>query len=386
MGSSASPVASTSVSPTRASRPTSASARSCSPSPTSTSTPSRARRSRPTRPASVAASSASPARSTSGRWGRSRRRRTTTAPPARTAASGRARPPTRCTTTRPRRRRRWCLTRASATARATWSPSAARPTQPRSSSRCRTRRTPTSGWAETDSLAPSEGEEIDPSAPDWVSGTVYSEGDEVVYQGSHYKARRTTAAPATTPNNNLDDWVGLSSGGSAQGSADEVASGNDSANGAPGFKNVLMGTTAAAAPAWAPSTAYSAGQDRSLQRPSLPGQDGRARHRHGHPDSRPRELGGLRERSTSATTSVQLAGQRPHDLVLGRDRVEGADRFRRDRRAHPGHPGAGRHVRGGARHDRRRRQRADPRQRQGRGPRARGCRRRWVRRVSAWQS
>ena len=113
---------------------------------------------------------------------------------------------------------------------------------------------------ETDSLAASEGEEIDPSAPDWVSGTVYSEGDEVVYQGSHYKARRTTAAPTQTPNENLDDWVGLSSGGSAQGSADEVASGNDSSNGAPGFKNVLMGTTAAAAPAWAPSTAYPQGK------------------------------------------------------------------------------------------------------------------------------
>jgi hypothetical protein len=80
-----------------------------------------------------------------------------------------------------------------------------------------------------------------------------------VYAGNHYKARRTTVATTTAPNNNLDDWLGISGGGSAQGSADEVASGNDSDNGAPGFKNVLKGTTAPAPAAWSSTAEYAEG-------------------------------------------------------------------------------------------------------------------------------
>src|SRR5262249_16605871 len=57
----------------------------------------------------------------------------------------------------------------------------------------------------------------------------------------------------------LTDWVGISKGGSAQGSGDQAASGKD-VNGAPGYEHVLNGTTdtSAAGPAWLSSSNYSA--------------------------------------------------------------------------------------------------------------------------------
>ncbi len=112
---------------------------------------------------------------------------------------------------------------------------------------------------------------------DWNASTYYHRGDVVrdTFDGKYYGVRGSADGPCvvsgpasdcatvgTRPTSNSAQWQTATKGGqSAQGSADEVASGEDSDNGAPGFKNVLMGSSAPAeADAWAPSTAYGAGK------------------------------------------------------------------------------------------------------------------------------
>ena len=97
---------------------------------------------------------------------------------------------------------------------------------------------------------------------DWNTSTTYSEGDVVFdTDGNQYIARVDDPSHVSTenPKNNPNQWNGVSGGGSAQGSADEAASGEDSANGAPGFKSVLMGTQAPEAPLWVSGTEYGSG-------------------------------------------------------------------------------------------------------------------------------
>ena len=70
-----------------------------------------------------------------------------------------------------------------------------------------------------------------------------------------------TATVGTAPSANLAQWQTATKGGSsAQGSADQVASGNDASDDEPGYKSVLMGSSAPAAPAWVSGTEYAAGK------------------------------------------------------------------------------------------------------------------------------
>src|SRR5437773_6340295 len=97
----------------------------------------------------------------------------------------------------------------------------------------------------------------------WSSGFAYAEGDQVFDTDGNRYQRQHVEPPATFnaskhPKDNADQWHGFTKGGSGQGSADEAAPGNDE-NGAPGYKNILMGSAAPAPSAWVSGTAYLAG-------------------------------------------------------------------------------------------------------------------------------
>src|SRR4029077_2610027 len=117
---------------------------------------------------------------------------------------------------------------------------------------------------ETDALAsqtPPAGTDKGP----WSSITAYNKNDIVKgSDGSKYQAVKSNTGedPTLAANNGAGgDWTGYSGAGSssAQGSADETPAGNKDSDGAPGYKNVLMGTSASGPSAWVSGTTYHAG-------------------------------------------------------------------------------------------------------------------------------
>src|SRR6266849_4521046 len=118
---------------------------------------------------------------------------------------------------------------------------------------------------DTNSLqgAPSPG----PDRGLWQASHAYAQGDVVEDKDApadpanlqHYRAKVNNPNTSTHPRDNSAEWETVSTGGSAQGSADEVASGNDDSGGAPGYKNVLSGTSAPAPNAWVSGHAYVSG-------------------------------------------------------------------------------------------------------------------------------
>ena len=116
---------------------------------------------------------------------------------------------------------------------------------------------PTNWEGDTNALAPaSDGGGSGPDEGTWSSADSYNSGDVVEYNGSKYQARKAVGPSATPPSSDGDNWVGVSTGGSAQQSGDEAASG-DQVGGGQGYKTVLTGSTATnTASAWVTGTAY----------------------------------------------------------------------------------------------------------------------------------
>src|SRR4029077_11884512 len=99
---------------------------------------------------------------------------------------------------------------------------------------------------------------------EWVQDTAYAEGDQVFDTDGNRYARQHVEAPATFdahkhPSDTVNQWHGATKSGSRQRSEGQVASANDDSSGAPGYKNVLMGTSASTPSAWVSGHAYVAG-------------------------------------------------------------------------------------------------------------------------------
>ena len=188
----------------------------------------------------------------------------------------------------------------------------------------------------------------------------YKKGDVVTFNGSKYAAK--TDHPLDDPSH-ASEWEGNTdalpnNGSTAQGSADQAASGSDESGG-PGYKSILNGASASSsgpAPAWISGHAYAkddkvtfGGQTRTRRAHAVTSR--------GRPGARPDEL--------AAEQLVRREDERPRrqraDEPEVDDHERGADRQRRQRRPRIGR--SGRHL--GLDPGQRRRRPRRPRPREG---------------------